>query len=169
MAQVSKCAGLGARLGLVASTAELTASLSPSDYLYGAPTEAQRQHFLRQATSPSGTPNQQAAVAPSMADAYGTRAALQGGLGSWAPRCAVLAASLPSDRASAARIHKLVGRGHWHAQRRCIAPRTCNKVRNPSLLFRFAPFCCSLGRPPGVGWWHPVDAPARGAQPHPGS
>lgn len=75
--------GLGARLGLPTSAAELSASLNTADYVYGTPSEAQLQRLLRQQMggSPQGQPDgasKQPAAATKLTPAFGAQAALQG-------------------------------------------------------------------------------------------
>lgn len=78
LSQASKTCGLGARLGLQTSQAELQASLSPADYVYGQPTQQQLQRLVKQqmgAMLPSGA---QPAAATQTAAGFGGPAALQG-------------------------------------------------------------------------------------------
>jgi hypothetical protein len=90
--------GLGSWLGLPTSPAEMQASLSPADYVYGQPTQQQLQRLLKQqmaGVSPAGNHSS----AP--ATGFGTAGALQGEHGSWASSCSLgcLQPSQPRRRA----------------------------------------------------------------------
>ena len=86
------------------------------------------------------------------------------------PRCKVsmaarradvlsLAASLPSDPASASLMHMIVDHGHWHAPRRCIARHV---QRGPEPFLAWTLFsACTLLLPSVEALWCRLDAPSR--------
>lgn len=90
----NKLVGLGARLGIQASAAELQASLNPADYVYAAPSEAMLQRLLKQQMDRVGAGGEQLTSPGGAPAGYGPQAALQGAAGPAAKPCFPLAASV---------------------------------------------------------------------------